>query len=99
MDMLICTVPTDWSHVRSVTPMLRPWLLAQLPRPQPRPSAPSHACPQVKPPICFTEQQADRMVDAMAAMLAALTPEDKARLAEASRAEVEAVAERHARLG
>lgn len=54
---------------------------------------------KVKPPICFTEQQADRMVDAMAAMLAALTPEDKARLAEASRAEVEAVAERHARLG
>lgn len=39
------------------------------------------------------------MVDAMAAVLAALTPEDKSRLAEASRAEVEAVAERHARLG
>lgn len=54
---------------------------------------------QVKPPICFTERQADRMVDAMASVLAALTPEDKARLAEASRAEVQAVSERHRRLG
>jgi ethanolamine-phosphate phospho-lyase len=53
---------------------------------------------KVKPPICFTEQQADRMVDAMAAVLAALAPEDKACLAEASRAEVQAVSERHARL-
>ncbi len=54
---------------------------------------------QVKPPICFTEQQVDRMVDAMASVLAALTPEDKARLAETSRAEVQAVSERHRRLG
>lgn len=53
---------------------------------------------QVKPPICFTEQQADRMVDAMAAVLEALTAEDKARLAEASCAEVQAVTERHRRL-
>jgi len=39
------------------------------------------------------------MVDAMASVLAALTPEDKARLAEASRAEVQAVSDRHRRLG
>lgn len=54
---------------------------------------------QVKPPICFTEEQADRMVDALGAVLTELTPQDKARLAQASSAEVEAVADRHRRLG
>ena len=39
------------------------------------------------------------MVDALAAVLAELTAQDKARLAEASRAEVDAVSERHRRLG
>ena len=38
------------------------------------------------------------MVDALAAVLAELTAQDKARLAEASRTEVEVVAERHRRL-
>lgn len=53
---------------------------------------------QVKPPICFTAAQADRMVDAIAAVLANLTPEDKAALAEASAAEVDQIADRLRRL-
>lgn len=63
-------------------------------RPPPAPSPP----PQIKPPICFTTAQADTMVDAMAAVLGALSAQDKAELAARSAAEVAEIAERHRRL-
>lgn len=50
---------------------------------------------KVKPPICFSEGQAERMAGALRDALDALTPDDKAALAAASREEVERIAERH----
>lgn len=55
--------------------------------------------PQVKPPICFSEAQAVRMVGALRSALRALGPADLAALAEASAAQVAAIEERHRRLG
>ena len=55
------------------------------------PVLPTHHLLQVKPPICMTEGEADRMVDAIGAVLDELTPEDFRRLAQASREEVAAL--------
>ena len=53
---------------------------------------------KVKPPLCFSEAQADAMVAALGDALRALSDSDKAALAAASRAEVEGIEERHRRL-
>ena len=50
---------------------------------------------KVKPPICFSEEQAERMAGALRDALDALTPDGKAALAAASREEVDRIAERH----
>eukprot|EP00887_Chlorella_sp_A99_P007358 scaffold2.g7358.t1 len=47
---------------------------------------------KIKPPICMTLEEADRMVDAMQAVLGGLSPEERQALAEASRQEVAALA-------
>lgn len=52
-----------------------------------------------KPPMCFSEADADELVAALGAALAGLGLEERAALAEASQAEVAAVQERHRRLG
>lgn len=54
---------------------------------------------KIKPPLCFSEADADELVAALGAALAELGPEERAALAEASRAEVAEVQERHRRLG
>ena len=53
---------------------------------------------KVKPPLCFSEGQADAMVAALGDALRTLSASDKAELAAASRAEVEGIEERHRRL-
>ena len=60
-------------------------------RARPRRLAHAAPAPAAQPPICFTEAQADRMVDAMAAVLDALSPEQKRQLAAQSAREVVAL--------
>jgi ethanolamine-phosphate phospho-lyase len=50
---------------------------------------------KVKPPLCFSEEQAERMVGALRNALRTLSADERAELAEASREEVACIAERH----
>lgn len=50
---------------------------------------------KVKPPLCFGEDDAERMVGALRCALGGLGAEERAELAEASREEVAHVSERH----
>lgn len=54
---------------------------------------------KVKPPICFSRGDVDRMVAAIADCMAALDPERRAALLQASLAEVASTRERRAALG
>lgn len=53
---------------------------------------------KIKPPLCFSASQADAMVAALRSGLVVLGAEEWAALEEASRHEVAAVVQRHARL-
>lgn len=54
---------------------------------------------KLKPPMCFSKADADELAAALGAALAELGPEERVALAEASRAQVAEVQERHRRLG
>lgn len=54
---------------------------------------------KIKPPICFSEADVDRMVEALGCALREMGADELAALAERSRAEVAAIEERHRRLG
>ena len=53
---------------------------------------------QIKPPICMTLEEADRMVDAVAAVLDSLSPAVLQALIQASRDEVAALQPQRAKL-
>lgn len=69
------------------------------PAPCTLPPPPAHA--QIKPPLCFSEAQADRMVAALRCALLDLSADgsELARLVRDSAREVAEIDERHARLG